>query len=229
MRASDIVRWGRSDLWEVVEAACLLADIAPSQNANDRYPDRAIPIYDELMRSIPLGFPSLVRGPAKIFYLLPLQVIQWAEQKQFPVPEGLKEEVIDSARRSLEARGKMAKQSPSPTSTEGKGDVLPPTSPDSTAAPQKPVPPKARLEPQGGDTLTPTIWGICYDLMDEGRKISAVPVMARLIARADTAVHPLLCSVAGGVKYESADGDECELNAAALQSRINVWKKAVNS
>jgi hypothetical protein len=99
--------------------------------------------------------------------------------------------------------------------------------PVTTPTRSAPLPP--RLNPQGGDTLTPMIWEICYDLRDGDVKPTPMPVMAELKARADSTdkkVKGVLAgSIAGGVKYEDADGDERELNANQLQSRINEWKK----
>lgn len=83
-----------------------------------------------------------------------------------------------------------------------------------------------RKTPNGGDSLTPIIWGLCYDLYGAGQRVTPRPVMAELKRMAADQTHPLLGSVAGGVVYEYERGDERELNSSQLQSRINEWKKA---
>ncbi|SNS34276.1 hypothetical protein SAMN06265795_102300 [Noviherbaspirillum humi] len=89
----------------------------------------------------------------------------------------------------------------------------------------KPFAPKTRIEPQGGDSLTPTIWTICYDLRDAGKKVTAGPVMAELKRMATQKIHPLTCTTAGGVKYEYEKGDEQELTAPQLDKRVQEWRK----
>lgn len=90
---------------------------------------------------------------------------------------------------------------------------------------------RLRQKPAGGDALTPTIWDICYDLSDASEKVTAGTVMRELKIRAqstDPKVRgALLCSTAGGVKWETAiNGDEKELFAGALDARIKEWRKA---
>ena len=90
--------------------------------------------------------------------------------------------------------------------------------------------PPVRKQPNGGDTLTPVIWDICYDLREKNSKISPVPVMAQLKIRVDSndakLRGPLVSSTAGGVKYECLKGDERELDSEQLRGRIREWKKA---
>jgi len=83
---------------------------------------------------------------------------------------------------------------------------------------------KIRIEPQGGDSLTPTIWSICYDLKDAEKSIAPRYVMSQLKERADKRLHPLIGTTAGGVKYEYEKADERELNSEQLRKRIAGWK-----
>lgn len=85
----------------------------------------------------------------------------------------------------------------------------------------------SRAEPLGGDSITPLIWTICYDLAEARKKVTARPVMAelRMLASAQSKPHPLLGSVAGGVVYEYEKGTEEELTSKRLQKRIGEWKK----
>lgn len=92
---------------------------------------------------------------------------------------------------------------------------------------------RARQKPAGGDALTPTIWEICYDLNDAAEKVTPGPVMMELKIRAqslDAKVRgPLMGTSAGGVKFETIDGEEKELTSPMLAARINEWKKKVQS
>lgn len=84
----------------------------------------------------------------------------------------------------------------------------------------------SRIVPAGGDSLTPVIWGICYDLDAEGRKVTARPVMAELKRRAEAKTHPLVEGTLGGVKYEYEKGQESELDSEQLRKRIGEWRKS---
>jgi hypothetical protein len=90
--------------------------------------------------------------------------------------------------------------------------------------------PLPRLKPNGGDSITPIVWEVCYDLFDKGSKITALPVMSELKIRAQSndpkLKGSLVGTTAGGVKYEYGGGDERELVPEQLRARINFWKEA---
>lgn len=93
-------------------------------------------------------------------------------------------------------------------------------------APQKSSVASLRIKPRSGDALTPVIWDICYDLHGAGEEIKPRHVMAELRERAEKNIWPLLCVVAGGVRYEREKGEEDELCNERLRARIKEWKKA---
>jgi len=86
--------------------------------------------------------------------------------------------------------------------------------------------PLNRPRPRGGDSLTPVIWDICYELDDQGIRVTAIPVMAALKRRAKEKIHPLVGDVNGGVAYEHESGSEKELDNKQLHGRIREWRKA---
>lgn len=83
-----------------------------------------------------------------------------------------------------------------------------------------------RKIPSGGDSLTPLIWTVCYDLHEAGKNVTPRPVMTELKALASKMLHPLMGTVAGGVAYEFEKGEQRELNAEQLRKRIGEWKSA---
>ena len=85
----------------------------------------------------------------------------------------------------------------------------------------------ARIKPEGGDSLTPMIWGMCYDICESGETVKPSKVMSELRARAEQGIWPLVGIVAGGVKFEYEKGEEKELSQDALRKRIDGWKEAV--
>jgi hypothetical protein len=85
----------------------------------------------------------------------------------------------------------------------------------------------ARTKPDGGDSLTPIIWEICYDMRDADQEIKPRHVMAELRARADKKIWPLVGVVDGGVKFEFEKGEESEIDNDALRQRIKKWKNAI--
>lgn len=86
---------------------------------------------------------------------------------------------------------------------------------------------QVRAVPSGGDSLTPLIWEICFDLRGSEKKVTARPVMAILkeLASATPKQHPLVGATAGGVKFEFERGDEKELTSSALTGRIKTWRE----
>ncbi|HJV75184.1 MAG TPA: hypothetical protein VJ654_13245 [Noviherbaspirillum sp.] len=123
---------------------------------------------------------------------------------------------IEIKKRLSEIRKQIAE------SESGLGDV--PLSVASTKENKSPTP-RTRTEPQGGDSLTPTIWTICYNLQEAGKKVTARPVMGELKRMAAEKIHPLISTTAGGVKYEYEKGDEQELTSSQLDKRIQEWRK----
>lgn len=99
--------------------------------------------------------------------------------------------------------------------------------PGETIEPAPPAAPRARLKPRGGDSLTPMIWEICYDMMDAGQVIMPRYVMAELRARAEKRIWPLVGEVQGGVKFEFERGKESEIDGDTLRKRIKEWKDAI--
>lgn len=112
------------------------------------------------------------------------------------------------------------------TEKDTKGADLRPAAPGGTMDSK----PRARKKPGGGDALTPIVWETCYDLHDAGEKVTPGSVMRELKIRAQSldpkARGPLMGTSAGGVKFETIDGEEKEMNSAALAARINAWKDA---
>lgn len=82
-------------------------------------------------------------------------------------------------------------------------------------------------EPKGGDSLSPIIWRICNDLHKKKQVVRPRSVWPILKAMANTGCYPLVSITSGGIKYETGDGEELELNSDALRKRISGWRKAL--
>lgn len=89
--------------------------------------------------------------------------------------------------------------------------------------------PFMRKEPSGGDSLTPIVWQICYDLYEQQKRQTAVPVMKELkrLANSDDPNVKgdfLIKSTKDGVEYSLLNGKTTLLNGKQLAERIGKWK-----
>ena len=86
-----------------------------------------------------------------------------------------------------------------------------------------------RKKPEGGDALTPVIWGICYEMFESGTALKDIKpreVMRKLKEMAAMGVSPLTADVGDGVQFENASGELKTVKQPALGKRIKEWRKA---
>jgi hypothetical protein len=98
----DDVKWGRTDLWDLFEAAHVLVDIEPSTDQDPYFEPEAEALYQQLKMSIALGYPKIAQQIGNRHLFLPLQMIDWALQKGYVVSDDLISEVRSTAKTSID-------------------------------------------------------------------------------------------------------------------------------
>lgn len=98
----DDIKWGRTELWDVFEAAHVLVDIEPSTDPDPHFEPEADALYKQLAMSVALGYPKIVQQIGNRHLFLPLQMIDWAIKKGYAVSEDLINEVTNTARMNIE-------------------------------------------------------------------------------------------------------------------------------
>lgn len=93
----DIPRWGQAELWDLMDAAQILAGIEPV-SVDEMYPKAADAVLTKLMQAIQLGTLPCVRQVEDRIYFFPLQMIDWARRTAHQLPAGLKDEVTGAIR-----------------------------------------------------------------------------------------------------------------------------------
>jgi hypothetical protein len=94
----DDIKWGRTELWDVFEAAHVLVDIEPSTDPDPHFEPEADALYKQLAMSVALGYPKIVQQIGNRHLFLPLQMVDWALKKGYPVSGVLQDEVCKTAR-----------------------------------------------------------------------------------------------------------------------------------
>jgi hypothetical protein len=212
MRPGTIVR-----LWEGI---CLVVDIEPPRPFGKEVwslielrrlnlPEKFQMAWETLNRDEAFSRAEEVGTAGRMLHTTNLdRFAYWASYKGFDLPPQMLE---------LAKRSGMAVEEDAKAKARGDGKKTP----EESGSVEK----LTRIKPQGGDSLTPMIWEICYQLHDNRQEITPRPVMAELKRRASSQAHPLVGCVAGGVAYEYEKGDERELNAEQLRGRIREWKR----
>ena len=98
----DDKKWGRTELWDVFEASHVLVDIEPSTDPDPYFEPEADALYKQLAMSIAMGYPQIAQQIGNRHLFLPLQMVDWALKKGYPVSGALQAEVIRTARENID-------------------------------------------------------------------------------------------------------------------------------
>ena len=98
----DDIKWGRTELWDMFEAAHVLVDIEPSTDPDPYFEPEADALYKQLSMSVAVGYPKIVQQIGNRHLFLPLQMVDWALKKGYPVSGVLQDEVCKTARMHID-------------------------------------------------------------------------------------------------------------------------------
>jgi hypothetical protein len=230
----DWKKWGLMDKVRLWKAACLAVNIEPPQeNKEDLWeevqlkglPDKFQRMWEILNADNLLSRLNYVGTAGRMLHQIDIGWFAlWAVTKGLDIPDPLI---------AIAARFKSMHELSA--ATIAKAQQQPMRQKEISAEPVKPLQKPLeeqqhrtvakRIKPRGGDSLTPMIWDICYDLHEAGQDVKPRYVMAELRKGAEKMIWPLAGVVADGVKYEYEKGDEIELNAEQLRGRIREWRK----
>jgi hypothetical protein len=140
----DVLKWGGTDLWDIFDASHILVGIEPSLDPNAYFEPKADALYRQLLVSIAMGYPKIVNQIGNRHLFLPLQILDWAIQKNHSIPEGLEDAIRNSAKKHIE-RFNIEKQVVQARAKINSDQAeAPPVSPPQPAPASEPVTPAAR-------------------------------------------------------------------------------------
>ncbi|WP_426117291.1 hypothetical protein [Massilia sp. PWRC2] len=118
----DVKKWGRTELWDIFEAAHVLVDIEPSTDPDPYFELKADELYKQLAMSIAMGYPQIAQQIGERHLFLPLQMVDWALKKGHPVSGALQAEIYRTARENIDrltAEKALRAALPSPSAHNG--------------------------------------------------------------------------------------------------------------